>query len=112
MEKIINISMASFSALLFTLGGICMGYSEGLTKTRESLLVYLFFIAAATVETIVIYRTSLGLTYIYILGVEAIFTAIFSAYLFKESYSPLKLAAVAVVVFGVIMLQVAEELQN
>ena len=59
------------AAFCYTIGGVFMQNSEGLTKLTPSLLVYLCFIVGATLHSIAVRAAdSMGITYILILGLR------------------------------------------
>jgi multidrug transporter EmrE-like cation transporter len=97
--------MSISAAIAFSVGGVCMKLSAGLSEPLFSFLVYLLFGLGATIQTFVIYRTNLGGTYIVILGLEAVITLLFSVYFFKEEQDLIKLIGLAMIIFGVILLR-------
>jgi multidrug transporter EmrE-like cation transporter len=102
-----DLLLSAAAAFCYTVGGVFMQNSEGLTKLTPSLLVYLCFIAGATLHTIAVrIANSMGITYILILGLEAVLAVLFSILLLKEEgYSFLKLFGVVLVVIGVAFLR-------
>jgi small multidrug resistance pump len=95
------------AALCYTIGGVFMQASEGLTKLLPSLLIYACFIAGATLHTIATrVSASMGITYVLILGLETLLAILFSVLLLKEEgYSAVKLAGIFLVVVGVAVLR-------
>ncbi|MBD1868995.1 small multidrug resistance protein [Cyanobacteria bacterium FACHB-471] len=102
-----DLLLSAAAAFCYTLGGVFMQNSEGLTKFAPSLLIYLCFIAGATLHTIAVrVANSMGITYILILGLEAVLAVLFSILLLKEEgYSFLKLIGIVLVVVGVALLR-------
>ncbi len=100
--------LAVMAALSFTIGGVFMKHSAGLTRLAPSLLVYLFFAAGASLQTLTMRTAGLGMTYILVLGLEAMLSLAFAALFFKEGCSLLKLFGAAVVVAGIILLRQSE----
>jgi multidrug transporter EmrE-like cation transporter len=92
--------MVVISAILFTIGGVFMKLSQGLTQPIPSLLVYIFFIAGASMQTVAMRRASLGVTYIVVLGLESVLAVLFGVVLFQESLSYMNLMGVSFIVAG------------
>lgn len=93
------------AATLFACGGIFMKLSQGLSLLLPSLGVYFFFIAGASLQTIAMRDTDLGITYIVVLGFEAILTLSFGVLLFKENYSFMKLLGLSLIIAGTTFLR-------
>ncbi|MBD3884241.1 small multidrug resistance protein [Phormidium tenue FACHB-886] len=95
------------AAFCYTIGGVFMQNSEGLTKLLPSLLIYVCFIAGATLHTIATrVSASMGITYVLILGLETLLAVLFSVLLLKEEgYSILKLIGIFLVVVGIALLR-------
>lgn len=92
--------MVLFSAILFTIGGVFMKLSEGLSQPIPSLLVYIFFIAGASIQTVAMRKAALGVTYIVVLGLESILAVLFGVVLFQESLSYINVIGVSFIVAG------------
>lgn len=92
--------MVSSSAILFTLGGICMKLSQGLSQPLPSLLVYVFFIAGASLQTLAMRKGSLGVTSVVVLSLESVLAFVFGVLLFHETYSFTNIAGVSFIVAG------------
>jgi small multidrug resistance pump/quaternary ammonium compound-resistance protein SugE len=100
--------MVLFSAICFTVGGICMKLSQGLSELIPSLLVYLFFIAGASLQTIAMRKAALGVTYIVVLGLESVLAFLFGVLLFQENYSYVNFVGVSFIVAGMSFLNGGE----
>lgn len=85
-----------------------MKFSAGLSQLIPSLLVYLFFIIGASLQTLAMQKSSLSVTYNFVLGLESILALLFGLLIFKESYSFLKLLGVSLTVAGIIFLHASE----
>jgi len=101
----ISVLLSIAAALSFTVGGVFMQLSEGLSKALPSLMVYVMFLAGASLQTMATRYSGMGLTYILILGMEAVLAVLFSVLLFKEGYSFLNVAGMVLVTVGVVFLQ-------
>jgi multidrug transporter EmrE-like cation transporter len=93
------------AAISFTIGGIYMKFSQGLTELIPTLLVYFFFILGASLQALAMRDTSLGMTYVIVLGCEAVLALLFGVLLFKENYSLFKLLGVSLIVTGITFLR-------
>ena len=95
------------AAICYSVGGLFMQTSEGFTKLFPTLLIYICFGLGATLHTIATrISSSMGITYILILGLEALMAILLSVLLLKEeSYSFLKLVGILLVVMGVAVLR-------
>ena len=97
--------MVLISAILFTIGGVFMKLSLGLTQPIPSLLVYIFFIAGASIQTVAMRKASLGVTYIVVLALESVLALLFGVVLFQESLSYMNVIGVSCIVVGMGFLQ-------
>lgn len=97
--------MVLSAAAFFTVGGIYMKLSQGLSLLTPSVLVYFFFCAGASLQTLAMRKSDLGATYILVLGLEAVLALLFGVWLFKEHYSFLKLLGISLIVTGIAFLR-------
>jgi multidrug transporter EmrE-like cation transporter len=93
------------SAVSFTTGGIFMKLSQGLTKPWPTAALLVLFVLGAVLQTLAMRGEDLGVTYIVILGVEAILAFLFGWWLFGEQMTVLKVAAVSLIVVGIVGLR-------
>lgn len=93
------------ASLCFAVGGIAMKYSDGLTRLWPSLAVFALFVLGAALQTIALRNTDLSVTYIVVLGLEAIAATLFGVLLFQEALSPTRALAIGLVVCGVALLK-------
>jgi multidrug transporter EmrE-like cation transporter len=100
--------LAIGAALAYTVGGVCMKLSGGMTRLGPTLLVYLLFATGATLQTAGMRRSSLGVAYLLVLGLESLLAFGFGLWLFRESHSVPKLLGVAAIVVGILLLHVGE----
>lgn len=100
--------MAAGAALSFAIGGIFMQLSDGLSNPIPSLLVYLMFAIGASIQALAMRQSTMGVTYIIVLGLEAVLAILFGILFFKEGYSFLKLIGVVLVTAGFILLRSGE----
>lgn len=102
------LTMVFVSAFAYTLGGMYMKLSKGLSKLGPSLLVYFFLAAGASLETLAMQDSSLGVTYIFVVGLEFVLAFLFGSLLFRENYSYNNLFGVSLIVAGMILLSACE----
>jgi multidrug transporter EmrE-like cation transporter len=96
------------AAFAFTLGGVCMKSSAGMTRPVPTVLLYLLFAAGATFQALALRRADLGAAYLFVLGLEAVLAFALGALFFAEAVSPWKLLGVAAIVAGVVLLHAGE----
>ncbi len=97
--------MSFGSALSFTVGGIFMQLSDGLSKPLPSILVYVLFVMGASLQTLATRQSGMGLTYVLVVGLEAVLAVLFSILFFKEGYSIVKLIGIFLVAMGIMFLR-------
>lgn len=93
------------AATCYGLGGAAMKSAGGLTWSRATALVYVCFIAGATIQTISLRRGELGSGYIAVLGLEAVVALGLGLAFYSESFSATKALAVLLIVTGVWLLR-------
>lgn len=96
------------AAISFAVGGVFMKLSEGLSQLLPSLLVYFFFAAGATLQTIAMRKSELGVTYLFVLGLESVLAFWFGVFFFKEDHSALKILGINLVVSGIMLLHAGD----
>lgn len=94
------------AAVAFTVGGIYMKLSAGLTEFVPSLLVYLCFAVGASLQALAMRQSELGVTYLVVLGLESVLAFLFSTFLFHEASSTVKYLGVSLLVAGMILLHI------
>jgi small multidrug resistance pump/quaternary ammonium compound-resistance protein SugE len=102
------LAFSILAALAYTFGGVCMKKSDGLKQLTPSLLIFLFFFAGAGLQAVSMRKAELGVTYLFVLGLESILAFAFGALLFQEEFSWWKLSGVALIVAGIFLLHVNE----
>ncbi len=101
----IDILLSLGAALSFTIGGIFMEWSDGLSRFWPSLAIYGLFFAGASFQTLAIKNTSMGATYVLVVGLEAMLAMALSVFILKENHSMLNLGGVVLIIIGVIFLR-------
>ena len=101
------LGMTVAAALAFTVGGIFMKLSQGLTQPLPSLaMLGLFAIGAALLTLSIEVRGELGPAYLVVLGLEAVLAFAFGAMLFGEQAGMTRILGVGLLVVGMIMIEV------
>jgi multidrug transporter EmrE-like cation transporter len=94
--------MVMAAALFFTVGGIFMKLSEGLTKFWPTMIVFALFVIGAALQTLAMKREDLAVTYLWVVGLESILAFMFGVLLFSESCTPARIAGVVLIAGGII----------
>lgn len=93
------------AALAFTLGGVCMKTSQGLTRLLPTLGIFALFCLGAGLQTLAMKRAEMGVAYIFVLGLEAMLAFLFSVYFFDEPATLTRAVAVLFIAVGIILLR-------
>jgi multidrug transporter EmrE-like cation transporter len=95
------------SALLYAIGSIYMMRSQGLSQLLPSLMMFGFYIGGATLQTLATYRfsNSMGLTYMFVLGIEAAIAPLPAVVWLQERYSMSQYFGIFLVFCGIIFLR-------
>jgi multidrug transporter EmrE-like cation transporter len=100
-----NTILIFLAATAFAFGGIAMKYAEGLSRLLPSLVAMALFVLGAGIQTVAMKQQQMSVTYIAVLGLEALLAFGFGVIFFKEGYALTKLAGAALVVVGVAFLR-------
>ena len=106
-EAMMFMAMVIMAAVLFTVGGIFMKLSDGLTRVGPTLVVFALFVAGASLQTIAMRREDLAVTYLIVVGLESILAFLFGVLLFNESCSQGRIAGVALIALGIMSLRMS-----
>ena len=104
MQNSLTLPSLMVAALCFTLGGICMKASTGLTRLWPSMLMALLFLLGAALQALAMRNEDMSVAYISVLGIECLLAFAFGALVFGESLSAVRLCAVALITAGVMLL--------
>ena len=88
-------------------GTTCLKLSEGLTKWLPSLLIFVFYSLAFVLMSFAVRKLDLSLSYAIWSGVGTLLIAIISFFWFKEPFTLLKVVSMALVIAGVVGLNLA-----
>jgi multidrug transporter EmrE-like cation transporter len=98
-------TLTCLAALSFSIGGYFMKLSDGLTQFRPTAAMFAFFCVGTVLQTIAMTGEEMSITYIVVLGFEAITALCLSVFILKEGSSITKLAGVALVLAGIVVLR-------
>ena len=69
-----------------------MKLSDGLTKFWPTMIVFALFVTGAALQTLAMKREDLAVTYLVVVGLEAMLAFLFGVLVFSESCSPARIA--------------------
>jgi multidrug transporter EmrE-like cation transporter len=98
-------TLTGLAAVSFSIGGYFMKLSAGLTHLRPTLLMVGFFSVGTVLQTFAMRGEQMAVTYIVVLGFEAIAAFALSVFLLNEGSSLPKFAGVALVLAGIVLLR-------
>ena len=96
------------TALSFSAGGYFMKLSSGLTRVGPTLLVFALFAIGAACQTLAMRNEPMSVTYVAVLGLEAVTAYLLGVVFLDEGSSPIKLVGVALVVGGIMLLRLSK----
>ena len=94
------------AAICFTTGGALMKTSDGLTRLWPSLGCLGVFAVGAALQALAMRGNQMGITHIFVLGLEAALALAFGAVFFQETITLAKLGGTLLIVGGMIILRV------
>ena len=100
--------MVVVAALSFSVGGIFMKYSDGLTRPAPALAVLVLFVLGAALQALAMKHSQMSVTYLIVLGLEAVTAFSLGVIFFREDTSWLKVLGVLVIVVGIALLRIAD----
>jgi small multidrug resistance pump len=84
-----------------------MKVSNGFTKLVPSILMAVFYILTLPFFTLALKKIDVGVAYAIWSGIGTVSIAIIGYLLFKEQMPPVKIAAIAMIIAGVVMLNLS-----
>lgn len=100
-----NIFLLVSAALSYSVGGYFMKLSDGLSRPGPTALVLGLFCFGAILQTVAMRHGELSVTYIVVLGLEAITALTLGLFFLGEGVTVLKLAGVFLVTLGIVVLR-------
>ncbi|MBC7807023.1 MAG: small multidrug resistance protein [Akkermansiaceae bacterium] len=104
-----SLLLAVLSAVCFTIGGVFMKHSDGLTKLAPTLTVFALFLVGACFNILLMKREDLGVAYVFVLGLEAVLAFLLGIWIFKEPVLLPRVLGVVLIVGGILLLKSGEE---
>lgn len=93
------------ASLAYAVGGLFMKQSDGLTHLGPTVAFLTLFAGGASLQALGMRQGDMGVSYVFVLGVEAVVAVVLSALVLHERYSPSRLAAVVLVLIGIAWLR-------
>ena len=93
------------ASALYAVGGLFMKLSRGMSEVGPTVGFLSLFVGGAMVQALAMRRTDLGVSYVFVLGVEALLATALSAVYLQERYPPSRIAAIALVLIGILWLR-------
>jgi len=93
------------AAFSYSVGGYFMKLSDGLTKGGPTMLVFGLFCFGALLQTIAMRYGEMSVSYILVLGLEAITALILGLLFLGEGVTMVKLIGVGLVCVGIVVLR-------
>lgn len=92
------------AAISFTVGGVCMKSSVGLTRIGPSLLMSLLFLIGAALQALAMRDADMSVSYVFVLGLESLFAFALGVLTLGETVSAARLCAIFLITAGVVLL--------
>ncbi len=97
--------MVVVAAASFATGGVAMKYADGLTRFWPSVIVFALFAAGAALQGLAMRGTALSVTYLVVLGLEAVIAFGLGVAFFQEGLTVFKLLGASLVLIGALLLR-------
>jgi small multidrug resistance pump len=97
--------MVISAAVSFAFGGVLMKYADGLRNPQPSMMVFVLFVFGAALQIVAMRGTELSVTYLVVLGLEAVLSFGLGLLVFRESITLLKVVGALIVVLGIVVLR-------
>jgi small multidrug resistance pump len=102
------LTLTFLAAMSFSIGGYFMKLSAGFTQLRPTVLVFVLFALGAALQTLAMRGQQMAITYIVVLGLEAVTAFSLGVFFLKEGSSIVKVAGVGLVLAGIAILRVGK----
>lgn len=93
------------ASVVYAVGGLYMKLSHGLSRPWPTVAFSVLFLTGAMLQALGMRGTDMGVSYVFVLGVEALVATGLSAAYLHEGFPPARIAAVLLVVAGVAWLR-------
>jgi len=99
--------MLVLASVAYAVGGLFMKQSDGVTRLLPTLAFLILFAGGAALQALAMRHAEMGVSYVFVLGVEAVVAVLLSAFVLHEGFPPSRLAAVALILAGIAWLRTA-----
>jgi multidrug transporter EmrE-like cation transporter len=99
------LSLLLLASLAYGVGGLFMKLSAGLSRPVPTAAFLGLFLIGATLQASGMRNADLSVSYIFVLGLEALVTVLLSVLYLQESCPPSRVAAILLVVVGIAWLR-------
>src|SRR5262245_45886670 len=96
-------TLAVLAALCFAVGGYFTKLSLGLTERGPTAMM--FALAGSALQAVAMRNEPMAVTYVIVLGLEAVTALLLSIWLLQETASAIRFGGIALVVAGIILLR-------
>jgi multidrug transporter EmrE-like cation transporter len=93
------------ASVVYAIGGLFMKLSQGLSRPWPTIAFSVLFLTGAMLQALGMRGADMGVSYVFVLGVEALVATGLSAAYLHEGFPPSRIAAVMLVVIGVAWLR-------
>ena len=93
------------ASALYAIGGLFMKLSSGMSRPVPTVAFLTLFVAGAICQALGMRRTDLVVSYVFVLGAEALVAVMLSAAYLHERYPPSRVAAILVILAGMLWLR-------
>ncbi|MEQ1910039.1 MAG: SMR family transporter [Vicinamibacterales bacterium] len=93
------------ASLAYAVGGLFMKQSLGVQRLVPTLAFLGLFASGATLQALGMKDGEMGVSYVLVLGMEAVAAMLLSVLILRESFSLSRLAATALIVVGIAWLR-------
>jgi multidrug transporter EmrE-like cation transporter len=93
------------ASVLYAFGGLFMKLSIGMSRPAPTAAFLVLFVGGAIFQALGMRRTDLVVSYVFVLGAEALLAVMLSAFYLHERYPLSRVAAIAVILLGMVWLK-------
>ena len=93
------------AAVAYAVGGLFMKQSAGATRVVPTLAFLLLFVGGAVLQAVAMRKADMGVSYVVVLGMEAVAAVVLSAVVLREPWTASRIAAMLVVLAGIAWLR-------
>jgi multidrug transporter EmrE-like cation transporter len=93
------------ASVVYAVGGLYMKLSQGLTRPWPTIAFSVLFLTGAMLQALGMRGTDMSVSYVFVLGVEALVATGLSVAVLHEGLPPARIAAVLLVVIGIAWLR-------